>query len=134
MNFSLVLLTSLLAVVAGASVTSHRCDGPNLVCTLSSTTSLTLEGEPSFVSGEVQFYETFREGKCQVAITGVVTGLGDDTPHGWHVHETPDISDPTGAATGGHLNLKDTPHSLPGSGLPRHTGDLGNLYASLPSQ
>lgn len=134
MKSEVVLFACALAAATGAYVDSayvnpRSCTGPKLVCTLSTTTSMTLEGKPSSVSGEIQFYETFHEGTCQVAISGVVTGLGDGTPHGWHVHETPDISDPTGAATGGHLNLESTDHALPGSDSPRHTGDLGNLYA-----
>lgn len=56
-------------------------------------------------------------------------GLGDATPHGWHVHAFGDVSSTDGLAAGGHFNPEDVPHGLPGA--PRHVGDLGNLYPDV---
>lgn len=114
------------AVVVAVTFASPICDGPRLECNLAPTIAYTNENTRSQVRGSVYFHESTRSGKCQIVISGRIEGLGDETPHGWHVHTTPDISSPDGTATGGHLNLEDSDHGLPDSAV-HHTGDLGNM-------
>lgn len=64
--------------------------------------------------------------KCGSRATGTIMGLGDNKPHGWHVHEFGDISGSDGTSTGGHFNPEGVDHALPGNGG-GHLGDLGNL-------
>lgn len=107
-------------------------------CSLSPTSSTTLEGSPSNVRGSVLFepeelYVCEGEpetGYCGARITGTIYGLGDGTPHGWHIHEFGDISEPDGSGAGDHFNPFGVDHALPaeGGGNVRHVGDLGNLF------
>lgn len=100
--------TVLLFYLAGSSsAADYPCDGwPTLTCYLQPTTSATLEGSPSTVTGSVVFTpeEACYDWSCNARITGTVSGLGDATPHGWHIHEFGDISAPDGTAAGGHFN------------------------------
>lgn len=62
-----------------------------------------------------------------VKITGEITGL-EPGMHGFHIHEFGDVSDPTGAAAGGHFNPTGMKHGGP-EDEERHEGDLGNIEA-----
>lgn len=135
-------LCSSAAVALAASVeystysSDDPCDAvPALTCHLAPTASLTLENVTSVVSGSVTFSPTpikscSGEDVCGARITGVVSGLGDSTPHGMHIHSYGDISSPDGKGTGGHYNPDEVDHALPaeGGGNSRHVGDLKNLY------
>lgn len=138
---SFLTATALCSVVAGSASAEaiyggggNPCDGwPTLTCYLSPTASSSLEGVPSNVTGSALFTPEVQSGcssepdVCVARIKGTIYGLGDATPHGWHVHEFADISKPDGTGTGGHFNPFGTPHALPPT-KPRHTGDIGNLH------
>jgi superoxide dismutase, Cu-Zn family len=115
------------------------CPGPVLICLLRPTSSLSLENVTSTVTGSVTFKPEPAAADdgcsqptdgCVTRITGVISGLGDATPHGWHIHESGNVSSADGSAAGGHYNPAAVAHGLPesegGSGV-RHVGDLGNL-------
>lgn len=103
---------------------------PNLTCFLIPTLSQTLEGEQSQVRGSMTLTPFWQNNQCYSRVTGVVTGLGDNTPHGIHIHELGDISAPDGTSTGGHYNPFGNAHALPDQGerADFHVGDLGNLF------
>lgn len=133
--------TALCSVVAGVSAAKagsggSPCDGvPKLTCFLSPTGSATLEGSPSNVTGFALFTPEVKSGcssepdYCAARINGTISGLGDETPHGWHIHEFGDVSTSDGSGTGGHFNPLEVDHALPteGGGNVRHAGDLRNL-------
>jgi Cu-Zn family superoxide dismutase len=48
-------------------------------------------------------------------------------PHGVHIHEKGDCSDPAAANAGGHFNPKQSPHHGSAGSAVRHGGDLGNM-------
>jgi Cu-Zn family superoxide dismutase len=48
-------------------------------------------------------------------------------PHGVHVHEKGDCSDPAATSAGGHFNPKASPHHGGAGSAVRHGGDLGNM-------
>lgn len=103
--------------------------------------SNTSEGTVSTVAGKADFTsisgdDSCDDGACVTRINGTITGLGDATPHGWHVHQKGDISDEFGKSTGGHYNPANVSHALPdgrGGGV-RHVGGtylcgLGSLLS-----
>jgi superoxide dismutase, Cu-Zn family len=48
-------------------------------------------------------------------------------PHGVHIHEKGDCSDPAAASAGGHFNPKTAAHHGGSGSAVRHGGDLGNM-------
>merc|ERR1739848_571 len=58
-------------------------------------------------------------------LTGVVTGLGPNPKHGFHIHESGDLSDGC-LACGKHFNPYGKSHGAP-EAEERHIGDLGNI-------
>lgn len=107
------------AVAAPAYSDSNCLSRPTLVCLLVPTTSADLEGKVGAVYGAATFTPTWsrqdpgceEEGddtysgpECLTRINGTIYGLGNATPHGWHIHEKGDISSSDGTATGGHYN------------------------------
>lgn len=146
-TFSSLLAAAAASFVVGVAVADSYdsygnddpCEGrPTLTCSLASTKSLTLENLASTVIGTAKFTPeatkacSSRPATCVTRIAGAVTGLGDSTPHGWHIHEFGDISASDGTATGGHYNPEGVDHALPdeNGGGTRHVGDLGNLFPS----
>jgi Cu/Zn superoxide dismutase len=128
-----------LAADSGYDAASNPCAGrPTLTCYFLPTTSLTLENTTSSVTGQATFTPEEAEAcrdknaTCVTRVAGVVSMLGDATPHGWHIHQFGNISVPNGMGTGGHINPAGVNHALPdknGGGV-RHVGDLGNLFPS----
>ena len=70
---------------------------------------------------------TFAEAGDGVKVTGEITGLTPG-PHGFHVHEKGDLSDPKLVSAGPHFNPDKAKHGGPDS-HERHAGDLGNITA-----
>jgi Cu-Zn family superoxide dismutase len=81
------------------------------------------DGNPA--TGELEFTPDPSGG---VHITGTISGLGPDSEHGFHVHETGDCSAPAGGSAGKHFNPAAQPHGGPDAAA-RHSGDLPNLKA-----
>jgi Cu-Zn family superoxide dismutase len=81
------------------------------------------DGNPA--TGELAFT---RDPNGGVHITGSIGGLGPDSEHGFHVHETGDCSAPAGGSAGKHFNPAAQPHGGPEAAA-RHSGDLPNLKA-----
>ncbi len=75
------------------------------------------------VSGEIRFI-TIDKG------VRVVAQIKDLSPgyHGIHIHEFGDCSAPDASSAGGHFNPEGNIHAGP-EDLPRHIGDLGNVFA-----
>ena len=76
----------------------------------------------STVSGTAQFTAAPGGVKAHVEISGATPG-----PHGVHIHEKGDCSDPKAASAGGHYNPNTGPHHGGPHTSARHGGDLGNL-------
>ncbi|RMB90530.1 hypothetical protein DUI87_33131 [Hirundo rustica rustica] len=80
-------------------------------------------GGPGGVRGLVRFLQ-LSPGRCLV--DGAVSGLPPG-PHGLHIHEFGDLSDPCNSC-GGHFNPDGESHGGP-QDQHRHAGDLGNIWA-----
>ncbi|XP_027593647.1 copper chaperone for superoxide dismutase [Pipra filicauda] len=80
-------------------------------------------GGPGGVRGLVRFLQV-SPGRCLV--DGALSGLPPG-PHGLHVHEFGDLSDPCDSC-GGHFNPDGETHGGP-QDQHRHAGDLGNIWA-----
>ncbi len=75
--------------------------------------------------GTVEFVPTPTGVRVHARLTGLAPG-----PHGFHVHEVGDCTDP-GETAGGHFSPQDNPHGSPlASPAGRHAGDLGNIVAN----
>lgn len=95
---------------------------------MAEATTATCTLEPIGESG-VEGSLNFRQDGDTVYVTGTITGL-EPGKHGFHVHETGDLSDKqAGKSAGGHFNPTDKPHGKP-SDEERHIGDLGNIEAN----
>lgn len=71
------------------------------------------------LSGVVKFYET----KCGVLVMARIFGLpGENSVHGFHIHEGKDCGGEGFRDTGGHFNPTGREH-------PYHAGDLPPLFA-----
>lgn len=84
---------------------------PTLTCYLRSTSAKDVEGNPSSVTGQVTFSPVYKNYLCGMQVTGSISGLGDSTPHGWHIHEFGDVSAADGSAAGGHYNPRNVSSS-----------------------
>lgn len=85
-------------------------------------------GGPGGVRGLVRFLQ-LSPGRCLV--DGAVSGLPPG-PHGLHIHEFGDLSDPCNSC-GGHFNPDGESHGGP-QDQHRHAGDLGNIWADSEGQ
>jgi Cu-Zn family superoxide dismutase len=83
-----------------------------------------------FNSGRIQGTVRFTEMPSnRVAIDVDIKGLGENTMHGFHVHECGDMSDKCESMCA-HFNPYKQNHGGPGS-KERHVGDLGNVKADV---
>lgn len=64
----------------------------------------------------------------RIEVTGTISGLPDNSTHGFHVHETGDCSAPDATSAGGHFNPASTDHGRVGQGE-HHAGDSDNITA-----
>lgn len=78
-------------------------------------------------AGKISGQVTFTQAGDGVRVVADVTGLSPGK-HGFHVHESPDLSAPDLKSAGPHFNPEGTKHGGPDSVM-RHAGDLGNLTA-----
>jgi Cu-Zn family superoxide dismutase len=78
--------------------------------------------EGNTVEGTVRF-EQVEDG---VKVIADLEGLGENTTHGFHIHEKGDCSAPDGTSAGGHYNPEGHEHAGPDADQ-RHAGDLGNI-------
>jgi Cu-Zn family superoxide dismutase len=76
------------------------------------------------VTGKVEF-TPLADGRVRVSV--VVEGLTPG-PHGIHIHEFGDCSDPKGELAGDHFNPDMVAHAGP-EAPKHHAGDLGNITA-----
>lgn len=84
----------------------------------------TIVGTPDHpdLRGEVHLVRTPGGVQVSAEFTGVPPG-----PHGWHVHEYGDCSDPVSSSMGSHLDFAALGGDPPNTGI--ITGDLGPLEA-----
>lgn len=74
--------------------------------------------------GEVTFTQT----DDGIQVTGDLTGLGEDGPRGFHVHQFGKCEGPDFMSAGGHFNPGGHEHGAPeNSPDARHAGDFGNV-------
>jgi len=92
------------------------------------TANCIFEGEGTGeVVGEILLTETDTPDGTEIEISGELLNLSPGL-HGFHIHETGDLSDNCKGA-GGHFNPFGTNHGAPGA-EDRHVGDLGNIVSS----
>jgi len=89
--------------------------GPAAIAVLESRSGSTASGTATFIAAQGGL-------KARVELSGATPG-----PHGVHVHEKGDCSDPKAASAGGHYNPNTGPHHGGPHTAARHGGDLGNL-------
>ncbi len=75
------------------------------------------------IKGTVKFSEDYDSGQVQIDVN--LTGLKKNALHGFHVHESGDLSDKCESMCS-HFNPFKKNHGCPGK-KERHVGDLGNL-------
>ncbi len=75
------------------------------------------------VSGQITFTQVGEGVLVDAEVAGLSSGL-----HGFHIHESGDVTAPDGSAAGGHFNPVAAEHGGPLAST-RHVGDLGNLVA-----
>jgi len=83
-----------------------------------------------FSTGRYKGSVTFTEdlGKDDIVIDINLTGLKKNAKHGFHIHESGDLSDHCESMCA-HFNPYGKKHGSPGS-KSRHVGDLGNLQTN----
>jgi len=89
------------------------------------------EGKPSTTAGSskkpVYGVIEFEQHGDTVIITGKIEGLGENSQHGFHIHEFGDVSNGCTSA-GAHFNPHKKQHAGPDDAdRDRHVGDLGNV-------
>jgi Cu-Zn family superoxide dismutase len=75
------------------------------------------------VTGMITFTEMAGN---KVLVVGEISGLTPNTEHGFHIHETGDLSAPDLSSAGPHFNPGAEKHGGVHSSV-RHVGDLGNI-------
>jgi Cu-Zn family superoxide dismutase len=85
--------------------------------------SATLEARSgSKITGNAQVTPTAAGVAVMVEVRNATPG-----PHGVHIHEKGDCSDPAATSAGGHFNPKAAAHHGGSGSAVRHGGDLGNM-------
>lgn len=64
-----------------------------------------------------------------VHLMGEIGGLGRNSTHAIHIHETGDCSAADASSAGGHFNPRGNPHGKAGTAS-HHAGDMDNLVAN----
>jgi len=75
------------------------------------------------IKGTVKFTEDYNSGQVQIDVN--LVGLKKNSLHGFHVHESGDLTDKCESMCA-HFNPFKKNHGCPGK-KERHVGDLGNL-------
>lgn len=78
--------------------------------------------EGNNAAGTVIFTQT----ENGVRVQAEISGLQEDSMHGFHIHQYGDCRADDGTSAGGHFNPENMPHGGPDN-MQRHVGDLGNL-------
>ena len=131
MNPTTALRTAaLLAVAAGLGACGNMKNAevnPRTVAIVKLTSAAGGTPQPNPQS-PVQGVLEFSELRGITSVTGTVTGLKPNAPHGFHVHEKGDCSTPDFSSAGGHFNPGGQPHGSH-AGMAHHAGDLPSLKA-----
>lgn len=69
---------------------------------------------------------TFTQTDNGVRVEATISGLDQETRHGFHIHQYGDCRAPDGTSAAGHFNPEGVEHGAPTDDV-RHVGDLGNL-------
>ncbi len=85
------------------------------------------DGSMSNISGKVLFEEVVINSENLVKVNVNLTGFAANSIHGFHVHESGDLSEGCGSMCA-HLNPFGTTHGGRDDVI-RHVGDLGNIMA-----
>lgn len=115
---SLLPVLFLLSCVQEQEVTEIVHEGPDTdiaVAVIHPTEGNSIEGTVTFTKAD--------DG---VRVQANISGLGDQTLHGFHIHQYGDCRASDGTSAGGHFDPEDMPHGAP-TDAERHIGDLGNL-------
>ena len=82
------------------------------------------------IKGNVHFIEDLKSGNVLIKIN--IKGLNKNSHHGFHVHESGDLTDQCTSMCA-HFNPYNKNHGCPGM-KERHVGDLGNLVTDKNGQ
>jgi superoxide dismutase, Cu-Zn family len=97
---------------------------PQVLAGVQQLVAVLMPAEGQQARGTARFEQVDRGVRVEVRVEGLEQG-GE---HGFHVHAFGDCSDPAGESMGDHYDPMGHPHALP-PGMPRHAGDMGNLFA-----
>ncbi|PWN05474.1 superoxide dismutase family protein [Rhodohalobacter mucosus] len=75
---------------------------------------------------DIEGMVTFTQTEDGVRVQATVSGLVEQSLHGFHIHQYGDCRASDGTSAAGHFNPMDMPHGSP-TDDDRHVGDLGNL-------
>lgn len=119
-------LTGLVAVAcAGGANVGRSAATPNADPYDEAPTSLVANAAIMDKDGKIVGLASFREARTGVRVEIKVTGMPPGK-HGTHIHGVGKCDGPDFATSGGHFNLNDKVHGVPGA-VTAHAGELPNL-------
>lgn len=123
------------AAIALSGLVAMACSGggtpgvasatPNADAFDESPTSVVANAAITDPQGKIVGLASFRETRLGVRVELKVTGMPPGT-HGAHIHAVGKCEGPEFASAGGHFNINDKVHGVPGA-TTAHAGDLPNL-------
>jgi Cu-Zn family superoxide dismutase len=123
---AVLALTSLVAIAcAGGANVGLSSATPNPDPYDESPTSVVANAAILNAGGKVVGLASFRETRLGVRVEIKVTGLPPGR-HGTHIHGVGKCDGPDFATAGGHFNINDKVHGVPGAAT-AHAGELPNL-------
>ncbi|WP_199222981.1 superoxide dismutase family protein [Rhodohalobacter mucosus] len=119
-------LTLLIAVLLVAGCTQTQQQSENMEeepeTMIEKAVAVIYPTEGNDIEGMVTFTQT----EDGVRVQATVSGLVEQSLHGFHIHQYGDCRASDGTSAAGHFNPMDMPHGSP-TDDDRHVGDLGNL-------
>jgi Cu-Zn family superoxide dismutase len=109
--------------MSGENGVKKLADMPGAIANVMPSKAAATQPSNKSVTGTVTFTQAGDDVKFVADITGLSPGK-----HGFHVHETADMSDPQLKSVGAHWDMGKHKHGGPDTSE-KHTGDLGNLTA-----
>lgn len=124
--WAILAVTALIAIACGGGANVGRSSATaNPDSYVESPTAQAANAALTDKDGKVVGLASFREMQLGVRVEIKVTGLPPGK-HGTHIHAVGKCDGPDFASSGGHFNINDKQHGVPGA-VNAHAGELPNL-------